>query len=138
VAIEECIDRAGLAAWAALVEALHPRRGPLAGTLVESHTAVGFGPGQPLRHFLARLGGRPVSAAVGFLGAGVVGLYWVGTLPEARRRGLGAAVSLAPLLAARAAGVRVGILHASSMGVPVYQRLGFRQHGPLDIWAPPT
>ena len=81
-----------------------------------------------------RLDGRPAGASAGLVAAGVVGLYWVATLHYARGRGVGAAVTLAPLLAARAQGYRVGILHASKLGFPVYQPLGFRQYCTHDLW----
>jgi predicted N-acetyltransferase YhbS len=76
-----------------------------------------------------------VGAAAGYLAAGVVGVLWVATAAEARGQGIGAAVTLAPLHAAREAGYRVGILHATPLGLPVYRRLGFRERCTMDIWA---
>lgn len=61
-----------------------------------------------------------------FNGAGVVSVYAVATLPAVRGRGIGAAITLKPLLLARDQGYRHGILFSSEMGVPVYERIGFR------------
>ena len=44
-----------------------------------------------------------------------------------RRQGIGAAVTLAPLLEARDMGYEVGILHASPMGLGMYGRVGFQE-----------
>jgi GNAT superfamily N-acetyltransferase len=90
------------------------------------------------RHYLGRWNGTPVATASLFLSAGVAGIYFVFTLPEARRQGIGAAITLAALQDARRLGYHIGVLGSSSMGYQVYQRLGFQQYCRLDLyeWAP--
>ena len=50
---------------------------------------------------------------------------YVATLPSARRRGFGAAITLAALLDGRNLGYRIGVLQSSDQGFPVYRRMGF-------------
>ena len=98
-----------------------------------------LGPGQhPARRlYLGSLEREPVATALLFLGAGVAGgLYGVGTIPEARRQGIGRAMTVVPLLEARAMGYRIGVLHTSPMGEGIYRRLGFREYCKLGryVW----
>jgi GNAT superfamily N-acetyltransferase len=85
----------------------------------------GLGLDTPYRSYVAYWDGKPVSTAAVFFGEEVAGIYSVATVPEARGKGLGAAITLAPLLEARKMGYRVGILQSSKMGLSVYRRLGF-------------
>ena len=87
----------------------------------------GIGLDLPVRHYLGYLDDKPVATANLFLSAGVAGVQFVSTLREARGQGLGAALTLAPLLEARRMGYRIGVLQSSELGFPVYLRMGFRQ-----------
>lgn len=89
---------------------------------------------QPFWTYLALLDGRPVGTSQLFLSAGVAGIYNVTCLPEARRQGIGAAITKAPLLDARAIGYRIAILQASDEGARVYRRLGFQDFGGLSVY----
>ena len=72
----------------------------------------------PLRDWIALLDGVPVAAAALFVGAGVAGIYNVATVPEARGRGIGRAVTAAALAEAVARGQRTAVLGSSEMGYP--------------------
>ena len=80
----------------------------------------------PVRNYVGYLNGKPVSTCTIFYGGGAAGIYCVSTLPEARGKGIGGAITLKPLQEAREMGYRVGVLQSSEMGFNVYKKLGFR------------
>ena len=88
----------------------------------------GFGIGKtPWRMVLGRLNGEPVGTNIVLNGAGVVGVYGIAVSPSARGKGIGAAITLQPLLDARdREGYKYAVLFSTEMGAPVYQRIGFR------------
>jgi ribosomal protein S18 acetylase RimI-like enzyme len=96
-----------------------------------------FGPAVPWQLFLGLVDGQPVAASRLFCAAGVAGIYHVATLPEVRRQGLGAAMTLAAVRAAQQLGYCTGILTASPAGYSLYRRLGFEECVHADIYVGP-
>lgn len=75
--------------------------------------------------FLALLDGAPAAGAMTIVTHGVAGVYWVGTLPDARGRGLAELCTRAAGNAGFDLGARMASLQASIMGEPVYGRMGY-------------
>jgi hypothetical protein len=75
---------------------------------------------------------RPVSAAATFVAAGINDVTLVGTVPEARRRGYGAALSWRATLAEPAL---PALLLATDEGRPVYERIGYIPLFRFAIWS---
>jgi len=58
----------------------------------------------------------------------------VATPPEHRRRGIAGWLVWKVLDDARAAGLRTGSLQATKAGAPLYLRMGFADHGFIEMW----
>ena len=89
------------------------------------------------RVYVGRLEGEIVAAAESGMGAGVLGVFGVATVPAARRRGIGAALT-AHVVADRRGDVDLAVLEASAMGEGVYERLGFRTVMTREVWTRPA
>lgn len=87
------------------------------------------------RVYLGESGGRPVAVGMSRQFGDTVGIYTMGTIPEARGRGFGRAMTERLILDGSAAGCTTAVLEASEMGRPVYERIGFRVVQEYDLWS---
>jgi ribosomal protein S18 acetylase RimI-like enzyme len=78
---------------------------------------------------IARLGGANVATAMAHENDGDCGLYNVGTLEQARRRGIGTALSALHLHDAKSRGCTSATLQSTEMAERVYGALGFQDLG---------
>ncbi len=110
----------------------------ITGVAIERISPASYADDEPLQFYLAYMDAEPVACVQLFLGAGVAGIYNVGTVPAARRKGIGAAITSAAMRAARDRDYRVAVLTASEMGAPVYRRLGFAEctRSVIYTWQP--
>jgi GNAT superfamily N-acetyltransferase len=85
-----------------------------------------------VRAFLAWDGDDPVGISTGYLVREAVSVMGVAVVPGARRRGIGAALTVhAARCFPRA---ELAWLHPSDMARPVYEALGFRSVSDWEIW----
>jgi GNAT superfamily N-acetyltransferase len=77
------------------------------------------------RNYVAYLGNRPVGAGMLFCRGGMGGIYNMCTMPECRGRGVATAILARILADAPALGCSYVGLTPTSMGRPLYERLGF-------------
>lgn len=139
IRIEPVRDAAALAIWNRVLCNAFGAPYAFGDAFADLAAALGLGATSNFRHFLAYLNGEAVATCSLFLGAGVAGIYDVGTLPERRRRGVGAAITRAAIADAAASGYRMAILHSSELGANMYRALGFSDVCPVGqyVWAPP-
>ena len=91
--------------------------------------------GGATRVWAARLDGEPVAVAAAHRHAGVTLVEYVATLPQARGRGAGAAVTWAATLAHPD---EPAVLIASDDGRPVYERMGYLAVERWTAWLRPA
>jgi ribosomal protein S18 acetylase RimI-like enzyme len=86
---------------------------------------------------VASLDGENASTAIALDVAGDCGIYNVGTLEHARRRGLAGALTAIHLYGARARGCRTASLQSTEMAERMYSAAGFRDLGRILEYVPP-
>jgi hypothetical protein len=86
-----------------------------------------------LRLYLATLDGLPAASAVAHLDDGAVGIFGVGTVLWARRRGIATAIT-GRVMADADGEADLAWLIATPEGRSVYERMGFRPAGQWSVW----
>ena len=94
----------------------------------DAYAHAGFGRGMPWHHYIGWLHNEPVAIASLLFHAGVAGIFGVATIPEARRQGIAAAMTLHTLHQARRYGYRVAVLSPTEMSIALYRRIGFQEY----------
>lgn len=76
---------------------------------------------------------EPVSTALMYMSGSAPqlcgGVYWVGTIPSARGRGLAEICTALATNAGFERGAKIVTLQASQFGEPIYRRMGYREYG---------
>jgi len=128
--IVEAHDEKTLGDWVtALYGAYEEYHMSMRAARVWAEATLALGAKAPWTLYVGYWQGKPVATNMIFNGGGVAGLFCVGTIPEARGKGLGAAITLKPLLDAKTEGYRYGVLFAAEMAIPMYRKIGFHEVG---------
>jgi GNAT superfamily N-acetyltransferase len=86
------------------------------------------------RIYFASVGGEEMGTlAIGPVGTDAI-VAWVAVLPEGRGRGISGRILARALRDARAAGLETTTLQATKLGFPVYEQLGYRDFGVVQMW----
>jgi GNAT superfamily N-acetyltransferase len=118
------IERADGAGWDRFLDASAEGFG-MPRALAESLFSASVQADRRLRAFVGIVDGRAVAAGASVRIGNTVGIYSVATIPEARGRGYGTALTWHTLADADP-GWEVAVLQASEMGRPIYERMGFK------------
>jgi len=84
--------------------------------------------------YVARLDDEPAACVVAVHAQQDCGIFMVATVPRAQRRGLALALIRQALRDARERGATSSSLQATRFGRPLYERLGYRDLGAIDMW----
>jgi GNAT superfamily N-acetyltransferase len=96
--------------------------------------AMGGLPPDTGRMYLAHADGRPASFVLVHDDDENCEFWIAATIPEARGRGLLSGLLYRALADARERGCTTSTTQATKMGEPVYERLGYRKFGTIEMW----
>lgn len=85
----------------------------------------------------ARIDGENVATAIAFDHGGDCGIFNMSTLPKARRRGIGTALTAGHVRDAASRGCSTATLQATEMAEGIYASVGFRDLGRFLEYVPP-
>ena len=128
--LQQVRDLEGLHAWERVAIEGYPIDG-LAGAPAGAVTAESWLDEPRLRLWIGRVGKRPVSAAATWIEHGINNVTLVATVPGARGRGYGEALTWRAALADPSL---PAMLISSDAGRPIYERMGFLPLQRITLW----
>jgi len=128
LAVERVSDGEKLRTWVDIVARSFDLPDEMGSVLFDVYGRAGFGHEVPWRLFLGFLQGEPVGASQLYLEPEVAGIYHLATVPQARRRGVGTAMTLAALREAQTLELHTAVLRAAETAVGLYRELGFEEY----------
>ena len=96
--------------------------------------AVGRSAGADTFAYFASIDGETVGTTVAWDYGHDAQIAWVATLPEARGRGVASQLTARAVAEAGGRGRRTTTLVATQLGRPVYEKLGYRDFGAVQMW----
>ncbi|MGH2982959.1 MAG: GNAT family N-acetyltransferase [Solirubrobacterales bacterium] len=96
--------------------------------------AVGRSEGPDTFAYFASMAGKTVGTTVAWDYSDDAQIAWVATLPEARGRGVASQLTAQAVAEAGRRGRCTTTLVATTLGRPVYDKLGYRDFGALQMW----
>lgn len=123
--IYEVSDQETLFVWANVLASGFGAIGANADAFKSTFTSLGVARHLPWRHYIAILDGIPVSTCTLFNSGAIIGIYWVATLTEFRKKGIASYLLWHILSHARDNGHKYIALQATQLGKGVYESLGF-------------
>ncbi len=133
VTVEEIVDEAGIADYRRVLHQGFGLPDDLLERIATPETAWGDG----FAAVVIRAGGEPAACAHLAITGTTAGIFNVATVPDHRRRGLGAAATWAAIDIAATRGCDHAILQSTAMGHSVYRGMGFEVIGHYHQLAAP-
>lgn len=126
--VQKVNDAETAAIWSRVLAEVYSFPAVVEGAFAELATVYSGAGDWPVHNYLAYLDNKAVACATVFLKDGTAGIYNVGTLEHARGKGVGQAITSAPLRAAQAEGCWLSSLQSTRIGFPLYQRIGYKPY----------
>ncbi len=134
---ERVEDKEALKFWYEITLQCFP--GTYSQAYLDSLAEISLRPDADWIHYIARYQGTVIASSSLQLGAGVAGLYNLGTIPDWRQRGVGVWMTLKTYAESYAMGYQVGTLQSTypnalrlyhRLGFEIYCKIGIYRHGP--------
>jgi len=133
LAVEAVRDEPALREWVGVLGKAFGDPPEESASLLRLESDLGVAESEPRTLLLGLLNGVPVATACLFVDGESAGIYNVGTLPEHRGRGIGAAMTRAALQIADDQDYPIATLLSTAQGLSLYRELGFEAVGVFAI-----